>query len=85
MFRAEDIQERLRQRPFRPLRIIASEGQRFDIYHPDLVLVGRRDLMIGFPSSDNPTVYDRVTYLALVHVVAREEIPVPSESNDGQP
>jgi len=54
MFNAEDIQARLRQQPFRPLRIIGSEGQRFDIYHPELVLVGRHDLTIGFSSPASP-------------------------------
>jgi hypothetical protein len=38
MYRAEDIQARLRQKPFQPFRIIASEGLRYDINHPDLVL-----------------------------------------------
>jgi hypothetical protein len=75
MFNAENIQARLREKPFRPLRIIASEGLRFDILHPDLVFVGSRDLMIGFPGPDNPTIYDRVVRLALVHIVALEDLP----------
>ncbi len=83
MYSAEEIQARLREKPFRPLRIIVSEGLRFDIHHPDLVFVGRRDLMIGFPGPDNPTVYDRVTRVALVHVVALEDLPVPSAPADG--
>jgi hypothetical protein len=84
MFTAEDIQARLRAKPFRPLRIIASEGQQFDIHHPDLVFVGRRDLMIGFPSPESPTIYDRVTRLALVHVVALEDLPVPGAAGNGE-
>jgi hypothetical protein len=82
MFRPEDIQARLREKPFRPLRIIASEGQRFDIHHPDLVLVGQRDLIIGFPSPGNPGIYDRQTRVALVHIVALEELPLqPTQTN----
>jgi hypothetical protein len=77
MFSADDIQARLRQKPFRPLRIIASEGQQFDIHHPDLVLVGRRDLTIGFPDPNNPAIYDRVTRVAMVHVVSIEDLPTP--------
>ena len=50
MFRAEDIQARLRERPFHPFRIVVSEGLPYDIRHPDLVFVGARDLMIGFPA-----------------------------------
>ena len=81
-YRSEDIQKRLREKPFRPFRIIASEGLRYDIFHPDLVFVGTRDLMIGFPGPDNPTVYDQVTRVALVHVVAMEDIAPPSTSTN---
>jgi hypothetical protein len=58
--------------------------RRFDIEHPDLVFVGRRDLMIGFAALDSPTIYDRVTRLALVHVVALEDLPAPTAPTDGQ-
>lgn len=78
MFRAEDIQTRLREKPFRPLRLIANEGLRYDIYHPDLVLVGQRDLTIGYPGPENPTIYDRVVRVALVHLVGLEDLPAPA-------
>jgi hypothetical protein len=84
MYSAEDIQVRLRQQPFQPLRIIASEGLRFEIYHPDLVMVGRHDIMIGSPSSENQSVYDHVTRVALVHIVALEELPTASSPKNGQ-
>ncbi len=84
MYTAEDIQARLREKPFRPVRIVASEGQQFDIRHPDLVLVGRHDVMIGFPAPESPTVYDRVTRIALVHVVALEDLSVGSSPGNGQ-
>jgi hypothetical protein len=71
-------------KPFQPFRLIASEGLRFDIYHPDLVFVGRRDLMIGFPGPDDPSIYDQVTRLALVHVVALEDLPAQATSGNGQ-
>ena len=84
MYTAEDIQARLRAKPFKPLRIIASEGLQFDVHHPDLVFLGRRDLMIGFPGPDNPSVYDRVTRVAMVHVVALEDLPVPAVPGNGE-
>jgi hypothetical protein len=84
MFSAEEIQGRLREKPFRPVRIIASEGLHFDIKHPDLIVVGRRDLMILTPDAVTPSIYDRVTRLALVHVVALEDLPVaPAASGNG--
>jgi hypothetical protein len=83
MFRAEEILARLRERPFRALRIIASEGLRYDIHHPDLILVGERDLTIGLPSPHNPTIYNRVIRVALIHVVGLEDLPAPAETING--
>ncbi len=75
MFGWDDILQRIREQPFRPVRIIASESRQFDIYHPDLVIVGHRDVMILHPGPDHPSVYDRVTRVALIHVVALEDLP----------
>jgi hypothetical protein len=83
MFRPEEIQARLRERPFRPLRFIVSEGLRYDINHPDLVLVGERDLMIGFASAARPTVYNRVIRVALVHLFGMEDLPARTPSANG--
>jgi hypothetical protein len=81
MFRAEDVLARLRQQPFRPLRLIVSEGLQYEIFHPDLVMVGQRDLAIGFPSPSNPGVYDRMIRVALVHLVGIEDLPAPTPAN----
>lgn len=85
MYRAEDIQARLHERPFRPFRIIVNEGLRFEIRHPDLVFVGSRDLMIGFPGPDNPSLYDRVTRVAILHVVALEDMEAAPKASDNGP
>jgi hypothetical protein len=84
VFNPETIQARLREKPFKPLRIIVSEGQHFDIQHPDLVLVGRDDLIIGFATPDMPTIYNRVTRVALIHVVAMEDLPAPASTGNGE-
>jgi hypothetical protein len=83
MFRAEEIQARLREKPFRPLRFIVSEGLKYDIHHPDLVFVGERDMMVGFPSATHPTVYDRVIRVAYVHLVGMEDLPASTPSANG--
>ncbi len=81
MFSPDDIQSRLRQKPFMPVRIIISSGQTFDIFHPDLVLVGRRDMIVGMASSENPAQYDRTTRIPIMHVTALEDLPAPSGVN----
>ena len=78
MYRSEAIKERLRQQPFHPLRIIVSEGLRYDVYHPDLVLVGERDIHVGLPRRADSDIYDRVVRIALVHLVAIEDLPEPA-------
>ena len=83
MFGPEEILTRLRTRPFRPLRIIASEGLRFDIRHPDLVMVGHRDITIGHELPGVPGVYNRITQLALIHIVGIEEISVEPSAVNG--
>ena len=85
MFTAEGIKARLNEKPFRPLRIIASEGLSYDIFHPDLVWVGWNDLQIGFASPDHPTIYDRTIRVAMSHVVGLEDLPVSAPSNKNGP
>ena len=75
MFNPDDIQQRLRQSPFTPVRIIISSGQTFDIYHPDLVMVGRREITIGMASSRNPAQYEHVTRVPIMHITALEDLP----------
>jgi hypothetical protein len=84
MYNAEEILARVRRRPFRPLRLIVSEGLHYDIHHPDLVFVGRHDLHIGHPWRGHPGIYDGVTRVALVHVVALEDLPALPPFSDGQ-
>ena len=78
MFSADDIQARLRQRPFTPVRIVTTTNETYDSYHPDLVLVARRFLIVGTPSSENPSQAEQVTQLALVHVTELRDLPIPT-------
>lgn len=85
MFSADGIQARLHERPFQPLRIVTSTGQTYDVYHPDLVLVGRRFLIIGTPSAENPAQADQVTRLAVLHVTELRDLPTPAAPPNGPP
>jgi hypothetical protein len=85
MFTAEEILKRMRVRPFQPVRIIVSEGMHFDIKHPDLVLVGRHDVTIGTPDPASPSIYEGVMRVALVHIVALEDLPVPPPASANGP
>lgn len=81
---ADDIQARLCERPFSPMRIVTTTAPTYDVYHPDLVMVGRHFLMVGLPSSENPTQADQITRIALVHIAELRDLPNPMQPTNGQ-
>lgn len=74
MFTPEDILARMRGQPFLPLRIVTTTGH-YDVYHPDLVLVGRRYLEVGTASSDNPETFDTISRVAILHITELQDLP----------
>lgn len=81
MFTADDIQARLHERPFVPVRLVTSSGQSYDITHPDLVLVGRRFLIIGTASNENPSQIESASRVAVLHVADLRDIPRQSATD----
>jgi hypothetical protein len=79
MFTADDIYKRIKTQPFIALRIATSDGQTFDVYHPDLVIVGRRSLTVGTPSIENPATFDQETRISILHITALHDLPAPSK------
>jgi hypothetical protein len=85
MFTADDVQARIRSRPFVPLRVVTSSGQSYDVYHPDLIMVGRRYLIIGTASTENPTQFDTESRVALMHVTDLQNLPMPAAPGGNGP
>jgi hypothetical protein len=86
MFRPEEILERLRKSPFTPVRIKVSSGEALDVFHPDLVLVGQRDITLGTANKRNPATYDSQTRVAIMHITMLEDIASPAShsSSNGE-
>ena len=79
----DDLQSAARRQPFEPFRVVLTTGATYDIRHPDLIMVGRRSVIIGIPSPNAPTVYDRTIKVDLFHVVGVEELAPSSQSPPG--
>jgi hypothetical protein len=82
--RPDDINKVLRRQPFQPFRVHLSNGQTFEIRHPELALVGRSTMVIGLPAPDlPPTTYDLFEIIALMHINRLEPLPAatPSTTN----
>ncbi len=80
--RAEELKELLRRRPFVPLRVHMTDGQTYDIRHPDMVLVLRQRVDIGLLPDPSSGVLERVEYCSLLHIVRVEEL-LPSPPANG--
>ena len=80
----EDIDKRLRQRPFVPFRMYLSDGATYEINHPELVLLGRRSLILGLAGDPATTWYERTVDVDLLHIVRMENVePRSARSSDG--
>jgi hypothetical protein len=86
MFTSDEISQRVKRTPFVPMRIITSSGDHYDVHHPDMIMVGRRLVVVGTASEKNPSVFERLAQLSILHLSAIEDLPTetPTGSN-GQP
>lgn len=74
---AQDLLELLRQRPFRPLRLVTADGAVYTVRHPDEALVLRTRVILPLP---NPYgVAEGAVHLALGQVTRFEELPAEVE------
>lgn len=72
--RPEDVREHLDRRPFEPFRICMSDGEAFDVRHPDLCIVARSTIYVGIPDPRQRLVAVRVAHCALIHITRIEPL-----------
>jgi hypothetical protein len=73
--RPEDVLELLRARPFKPFKISLSDGQQYEVRHPDNAIVSRSTLLVGIPGPRGPDgPVARVVTCALVHITRMEAL-----------
>lgn len=70
--RPEDVREHLDRRPFEPFRIFMSDGETFDVRHPDLCMVARTTIYVGVPDPKKRLIAVRVAHCALIHITRIE-------------
>ena len=72
---AEEIVSRQRKRPFKGLRIYISDGQSYDITHPELMFVTRTIVHIALPPLDLHGIPTGGSgYVAPVHITRIEPL-----------
>ena len=71
--RPEDVRESLRKRPFQPIRLFLSDGAQYDVRHPDILIVGRTEVILGLPGG-NGDLPERFASIDPLHIVRIELI-----------
>ena len=64
---SEQILAHLRKQPFKPFRIIISDGSSYEVRHPELAMVQRREVIIALPQVPE-RVAERFVYCDPVHI-----------------
>ena len=70
----EELRDVLRQKPFEPFRLVMTDGEGYDIRHPDLLWVGQRTAMVGLTGDPGKTFYERSVKVDLSHVIRLEPL-----------
>jgi hypothetical protein len=74
MFTAQQLRERLEEKPFRPFRIRMSDGQVYEIRNHDGAWVLKNFIEIGI-DPDSEGFASNVRRCAILHITSIEDIP----------
>lgn len=70
------FRDMLKAQPFKPVRIVTSSGEKYEIRHPEMALLTRSDLLIGMDVRTKQGVevpgYHKT--VSLLHITAIEPI-----------
>ncbi|HEU0011346.1 MAG TPA: hypothetical protein VFT34_16125 [Verrucomicrobiae bacterium] len=72
----QDISQLLERSPFVPFRLHLTNGQTFDVKHPDFVWVFRSRLELAVPAPGDRRIMERAEHIALLHIARIEDLPV---------
>lgn len=74
--RREDILNFTRAKPFVPFVIELTNGERYEIRHPDMIVPTLGMATVGVPAPGAVAdAADRVVFVSLVHIVKAEPLP----------
>ena len=80
--RPEELRAHLHKRPFRPFRLILTDGRTFEVRHPNMLLVMNTFLHIGIPEVGVPDPFvDYSVDVDLPEVRAIEMLPSGPSTN----
>jgi len=79
----EELRSELRRQPFVPLRIHLTDGKVYEIRHPEMVMVKRREIYVGTETAPGSGVAAECDLVSLLHVVRVEAVSQPPSVSTG--
>jgi len=70
---AETLRSQVRKQPFEPFRVHLTDGSHYDIRHPEMIAVSRRDVAIALGSRSDE-LPDRLATCDPLHIVRIEPL-----------
>ncbi len=76
---SDDLLEIIRRRP------VTTDGTKYPVRHPEMLMPGRRYVIIGVPADPATQIFDRHVIVSMLHVQRLEPLESPNTStSDGQ-
>ncbi len=75
MLTTADLDVRKRRKPFPPFRILTHSGESFDVRDSRMLMVGVRDVLIGFPTRRDPEIYERTERVVFSEIAGIDDLP----------
>lgn len=73
----DSINEELRRTPFKPFRLVMTDGKTYEIRHPDLIWVGTLDAHVQTSNVGEKDLWERFDIVDMRHVIRLEPLPSP--------
>lgn len=80
----EELREATRRQPFEPFRLVMSDGEGYDIRHPDLLWVGQWTAFVGLTGDTAKTLFERSVKVDLDHIVRLEPLEPFAKAGKGK-
>jgi hypothetical protein len=77
---APELQSKLRNQPFVPLRLHLTDGSTFDIRHPENAIVSIHTIYVVTHADPQTGVAESVEWLSLRHIVRVEQLATAGTS-----
>lgn len=72
---AHEIKSFLKKVPFEPFTLVMSNNERYDVYHPEMLVVGHAMCTLGLAKPRDPDpIADRFVHLSVGHILKIEPV-----------